>query len=485
MTAGPRSLPSRAAKNGKNTMAMPRIAIVGRPNVGKSSIMNRLAGRKISIVDPTAGVTRDRISTPIEIPTENRDGEPSRAVLIDTGGYGIEDSQQLTVEVEQQIAAGLADADLVLFVVDAQAGIVTLDQTVAKVLRTTGKASKPVILVANKVDADNLEPAAYEATRLGFGDPVMISATTKYNINALYRAIRKNIDFKNFDCQDEAGEDAGVLVAVVGKRNAGKSTLVNSLAGEQRVIVSEKEGTTRDSVDVRCQIDDKIFTLIDTAGVRKTKSLAGDIEYYSQHRSLRSVRRADVCLLLIDSSVPISQVDHQLVNEINKHFRPTVVVINKWDLAEKEHTQDEYVAYLDDALKGLSFAPIVFTSASQDEGMREAIALALNLYEQANHRMGTSELNRAIEEIAAERGPSSKSGKHAKMYYATQTGTNPPTIVLFVNEADLFDRNYQQYLINRMRDTVAFSEVPIRLFVRGKERMSAEDRTAIKARHAH
>ena len=460
-------------------MPLPKIAIVGRPNVGKSSLMNRLAGRKISIVDPTAGVTRDRVSTPIEIPNEGE--EPNKALLIDTGGYGIEDSQQLTAEVEQQIANGLADADLVLFLVDAQAGVVTLDETVAKVLRTTGKESKPILLVANKVDADNIEPAAYDATRLGFGDPVMISATTKYNLRALYRAINEQIDFEQFDDSEDCDDEAGVLVAVVGKRNAGKSTLVNALAGEERVIVSEKEGTTRDSVDVRCEVDGKVFTLIDTAGVRKTKSLAGDIEYYSQHRSLRSVRRADVCLLLIDSSVPISQVDHQLVNEINKHFRPTVVVINKWDLAEQDHTQDEYVEYLDDALKGLTFAPIVFTSAAHNEGMAEAVALAMNLYEQANHRMGTSELNRAVEEIAKERGPSNKYGRHAKMYYATQTGVNPPTVVLFVNDADLFDRNYQQYLINRMRDTVAFSEVPIRLFVRGKDKMTPEQRKELKA----
>ncbi|MEM6257116.1 MAG: ribosome biogenesis GTPase Der [Planctomycetota bacterium] len=460
-------------------MPLPKIAIVGRPNVGKSSLMNRLAGRKISIVDPTAGVTRDRVSTTVEVPNEG--DEPNQAMLIDTGGYGIEDSQQLTAEVEQQIANGLADADLVLFMVDAQSGVVPLDQTVAQVLRTSADKDKPIILIANKVDADNLEPAAYDTMQLGFGEPVMISATTKHNLGGLYRAINQHIDFDQFDASEDRGDDAGVLIAVVGKRNAGKSTLVNALAGEERVIVSEKEGTTRDSVDVRCEIEDKVFTLIDTAGVRKTKSLAGDIEYYSQHRSLRSVRRAHVCLLLIDASVPISQVDHQLVNEINKHYRPTVVVINKWDLAEQEHTQDEYVEYLDDALKGLTFAPIVFTSALEGEGMREAVALALNLYEQANHRMGTSELNRAVEEIAQERGPSNKHGRHAKMYYATQTGVNPPTVVLFVNDADLFDRNYQQYLINRMRDTVAFSEVPIRLFVRGKDKMTAEQRKDLKA----
>ncbi|MFK7788042.1 MAG: ribosome biogenesis GTPase Der [Phycisphaeraceae bacterium] len=460
-------------------MPLPKIAIVGRPNVGKSSLMNRLAGRKISIVDPTAGVTRDRVSTLIGIPNEG--GEQDLATLIDTGGYGIEDSQQLTAEVEQQIATGLADADLVLFLVDAQTGVVPLDKTVAQVLRTTA-GDKPIILVANKVDADRLEPAAYDAMGLGFGDPVKISATTKHNLGELYRVIRKHIDFDLYDTSEDHDDDLGVLVAVVGKRNAGKSTLVNAVAGEERVIVSEKEGTTRDSVDVRCEVEGKIFTLIDTAGVRKTKSLGGDIEYYSQHRSLRSVRRADVCLLLIDSSLPISQVDHQLVNEINKHYRPTVVVINKWDLAEQEHTQEEYVEYLDDSLKGLVFAPIVFTSAANNEGMSEAVALAMNLYEQSHHRMGTSELNRAIEEIAKERGPSNKYGRHAKMYYATQTGVNPPTVVLFVNDADLFDRNYQQYVVNRMRDTVPFSEVPIRLFVRGKDKMSVEQRKDIKSR---
>lgn len=463
-------------------MSLPKIVIVGRPNVGKSSLMNRLAGRKISIVDPTAGVTRDRVSTVIELPPAKQDGKAYHATLIDTGGYGIEDSMQLTTQVEQQIAAGLAGADLVLFLVDAQTGIVPLDQTMAQVLRSSAGQGKKILLVANKVDADNLEAAAYNVMQLGFGEPVMISATTKHNFNALYKAIHKNIDFKTRDSDGTDAEDAesGTLVAVVGKRNAGKSTLVNALAGEERVIVSEKEGTTRDSVDVRLEVDGKPMTLIDTAGVRKGKSIQDDIEYYSQHRSLRSVRRANVCLLLIDAAVPVSQVDHQLVNEIVKHHRPAVVVVNKWDLAEQQYTEEEYVKYLDDSLKGLSFAPIVFISAKQGEGMAEAIAMALNLYEQASHRMSTSDLNRAIEEITAERGPSNKHGKHAKIYYATQTGANPPTVVLFVNDADLFDRNYQQYLINRMRDYVAFSEVPIRLWLRGKDKLTAEERKKFK-----
>ena len=463
--------------------ALPKIVIVGRPNVGKSSLLNLLARRRVSIVDPTAGVTRDRISTTIEIPppAERAGDEAQFAELIDTGGYGIEDSMDLTAEVEQQIANGLAEADLILFVVDAQTGVVPLDNTVARVLRTSGAKSKPMLLVANKVDADNLEAAAYETAALGFGEPVMVSAKTKYGLNGLLGAIR---DHLTFDADREALEP-GIKLALVGKRNAGKSTLVNALAGSERVIVSEQEGTTRDSVDVRIELDLKdgkqVFTLIDTAGVRKTKSLDGDIEFYSQHRSLRSVRRADVCLLLIDAAVPVSQVDHQLVGEINKHHRPTVIVVNKWDLAEDQYTQEEYVEYLEKTLKGLPFAPIIFISASQQEGMEEVVAMALNLHEQASHRVTTSELNEFIEGVMAERGPAaSKGGKQPKIYYATQLETNPPTIALFVNIPDLFDHNYQLFVLNRMRDELPFSEVPIRLLIRGKPKMKAEDRVAMR-----
>ncbi len=458
---------------------LPKIVIVGRPNVGKSSLLNLLAGRRVSIVDPTAGVTRDRIATPIQIPGPHHGDEPQPAELIDTGGYGIEDTQNLTADVEQQIANGLAEADLVLFVVDAQSGIVPLDRTVARVLRTSGAKQKPVLLVANKVDAENLEAGAYEAAQLGFGDPVFISAKTKHRLHGLYDAIRKNLTFD----PDRKELDPGLRIAMVGKRNAGKSTLVNALVGHERVIVSEQEGTTRDSVDVRFEMQTpeglKVFTAIDTAGVRKTKSLAGDIEFYSQHRSLRSVRRADVCLLLIDAAVPVSQVDHQLVNEINKHFRPTVIVVNKWDLAEEDYTEEQYAEYLEQNLKGLSFAPIVFISAVKAEGMQEVIALAMNLYDQASHRVTTSELNGFLEMVMEERGPrASKGGRRAKIYYGTQLETNPPTVALFVNDPEMFDASYQRFLMNRMRDELPFSEVPIRLLIRGKPKQTAEQRLA-------
>jgi GTP-binding protein len=232
------------------------------------------------------------------------------------------------------------------------------------------------------------------------------------------------------------------------------------------VIVSEIEGTTRDSVDVRFQMGDQSFTAIDTAGVRKRKSVKDDVEFYSYHRSLRSIRRADVVALLIDATVPISQVDTQLGNEVLKHYKPTMVVINKWDLVESDHTQEEYLEYLDANLKGLNFAPVAFISARRGEGMQEVAAMAMNLYHQAGHRMGTGELNRLVERILAERGPISKGGKLAKLFYCTQLAVRPPTLGLFVNDPELIDANYERFLLNRLRDEVPFSEVPIKLVVR-------------------
>jgi GTP-binding protein len=451
---------------------LPKIVIIGRPNVGKSSLMNLLARRRVSIVEPTAGVTRDRISTVIELSQVYRNRKPRHAELIDTGGYGLTDNMDLTPQIERQIAKGLGEADLVLFIVDAQSGLTPLDETVARLIRTSG-TNTPVLLVVNKVDAQNHEAQAYEAMKLGFGEPAMISAITGHNKHAFFERILDSIDFDQFTEETDVEDptDTGPLIALVGKRNAGKSTMVNALAGEQRVIVSEIAGTTRDSVDVRFEIDGKTFTAIDTAGVRKRKSLENDIEYYSMHRSLRSVRRADVCLLLIDSSLRISQVDKKLVNEILEHHRPTVIVVNKWDLAKKNSDQEAYVEYLDKQLQGLSFAPIVFTTASEGKGMREAIGMAMNLYEQARHRVPTSELNNVVQAVLSQGAPRSKLGKQPKIYYATQVEADPPTIALFVNTPDLFDSNYIRYFVNRLREELAFSEVPIKVMVRGRKSM--------------
>jgi len=463
----------------------PKIAIVGRPNVGKSSLLNLLAGRRVSIVDAVAGVTRDRVATYVDLPPAT-DGDGELCVqLIDTGGHGIEDADDLTVDIEQQIAFAVAEADVVLFVVDAQQGIAPLDQRVARLLRTSAGGdeshSKPVLLIANKVDSENHEGGAYEALQLGFGEPVFVSAANGYNKWELFTSLRETCDALIAEGRiiADAHPDEGVRLAIVGKRNAGKSTLVNTLVGDDRVIVSEIEGTTRDSVDVRIEFGEKVFTAIDTAGVRKRKSMKQDIEYYSHHRALRSIRRADVCVLMIDAAVPVSQVDKQLGNEILKHHKPTIVVINKWDLVEDKHTQEEYLEYLDDALKGFSFAPIAFLSALEKDGTEELLAMAANLHEQAGHRVGTGELNRAIEAILAERTPVSKGGKRLKIYYVSQVATNPPTIVFFLNDPDIFDNNFERFVLNRMRDELPYSEVPINVQVRARTSLSKAERAAI------
>ena len=437
-------------------MSLPTVAIVGRPNVGKSSLLNCLAGRRISIVDPTPGVTRDRISTPVAL------GE-KYVELVDTGGLGIVDSDHLGEHVENQIAFAVRQADLVLFVVDAREGVTPLDQLVAQMLR---KAGKNVILLANKVDELHLVSEIHEFPSLGFGEPLAVSAIHHQGIAELGERIVQMLG-------DAAGARPPARVmklAVVGKRNAGKSSFINALAGEERVIVSETPGTTRDSVDVTLELDGKSFTLIDTAGFRKRKSLAGDIEFYSYHRAQRSIRRADVVAMLVDASVKVSQVDKDLAGEVASEFKPVVLVVNKWDLAQGKVAGEDYQEYFDKTFPELSFAPISLTSATQGLNVRQTIHVARQLFEQASTRVTTGQLNAAIEQILQLRGPSHPPGtKPPKIYYASQIATNPPTIVCFVNDVRSFTTNYQRFLLNQLRERTPFVEVPIRLLFRQRQ----------------
>lgn len=449
---------------------MPKVVIIGRPNVGKSSLLNLLARRRISIVAPEPGVTRDRVSATVDLSRAiDTDATSHTVELIDTGGFGLSEGatdQSLTDAVERQIAHGLADAQLILFVVDAQSGILPLDEQIARMLRA-GDRSTPILLVANKVDSAAHEPAAWEASGFGMGLPMAVSATSSYRKNDLLRAIHDRIDWnaRGRDAQDDPVDDAGTRLAVVGKRNAGKSTLINALAGSERVIVSAREGTTRDAIDVRLQFNGRTFTAIDTAGVRRRKSLADDLEYYSVHRALRSIRRADVVVLLIDAVVPVSQVEHQLCTHILNHHKPCVVAINKWDLAQQDHTPEQYAAYLEDTLRDMAFAPIVFISASNGEGLADLLAMARNLNEQASCRVTTGELNRHLQQILARSTPRTKQGKPAKIFYATQTDVRPPTVSLWVNHPKMFDAAYRRFLMNRFREVLPYSEVPIKLLI--------------------
>ena len=442
-------------------MALPIVAIVGRPNVGKSSLLNCLVGKRIAIVDPTPGVTRDRISVPCAIDS----GDDGRYVeLVDTGGMGIEDVDQLTEHVESQIAYAVQAAAMILFVVDAREGLMPLDQDVARELR---KCDKPVLLLANKIDEVKMPSELAELNRLGFGEPMPVSAAHNQGMGELLEAIAAALGDEAFG---EAPQ-ALMKLAVVGKRNVGKSTFINTLVGEQRLIVSETPGTTRDSVDVTVQSGGRTFTVIDTAGVRKRKSLAGDIEFYSYRRALRSIWRADVVAMMIDASVKVSQVDKGLARVIADEFKPVVLVVNKWDLARDVAGGEDYADYLAKVLPEISYAPISLTTATTGDNVEETTVLAAQLFEQANARMTTGQLNAAVKEITALRGPSHARGtKPPKILYVSQVATAPPTIVCFVNDVRSFNANYQRFLINQLRERTPFSEVPIRLIFRSRRR---------------
>jgi GTP-binding protein len=469
-------------------MALPQIAIVGRPNVGKSSLLNRLAKKRVSIVDPTPGVTRDRVSTIIDIdaPLDTPKGTPGLLVeIVDTGGYGVytaegqryddvgADLTQLTHDIEGQIGTALATAQLILFVIDSQAGITSLDETVARLLRER-VPNERIIPVANKVDSEEWLPHGLEAAAFGLGEPICISTTSAYNLRELLETMYLRL--MRTDIDQHLDDDTDMKFAIVGKRNAGKSTLINALAGEQRVIVSEIAGTTRDSVDVRFEIEGRTMLAIDTAGLRKRKSFADDIEYYAYHRMLQSIRRADVVLLLLDATTEVSQVDKKLSQELQRQFKPTVIVVNKIDQLDRDSiSPEDYLDYLTEQLGGLRYAPIVFISARDGEGLDDLVAMAFNLHAQANHRESTGTLNTLITDILQKRGPSSRLGTQARLLYASQVAVNPPTIVLVVNDPKLFQGRYERYLMNRLREELPFSEVPIRLIFKKRSRMELNE----------
>ena len=426
-------------------MALPVVVIVGRPNVGKSSLLNALLRRRLSIVDPRAGITRDRVSAVLE--HAGRYFE-----IVDTGGIGIIDADHLEAHVEAQIRYALERADLILFVVDAQAGVTPLDEHVAGLLRPI---ERPTLLVANKVDAPRHESDALEFTRLGLGNPICVSAA--HGRGAF-----------------EPPEEPEMKLAIVGKRNAGKSTLVNRLAGEPRMIVSEIPGTTRDAVDVRFERDGRAFVAIDTAGVRKKKSMT-DIDFYSYTRALASIRRADVVALLIDATVPVAEVDLKLAAAILEEHKPVVVVINKWDLVGDRATAGDYDRYLAQVMPFVGHAPVVMISARTGKNVGKLIDVALDLHTQARTRVPTGQLNAALQEIVQLRGPTAKRGtKPVKLYYATQVAVAPPTIVLFCNDPQRVSEPYRRFIENRLRERLPFAEVPMRLLFRPRRGEQAQ-----------
>ncbi len=440
-------------------MSIPQVVIVGRPNVGKSSLFNWLIGKRLAIVDDTPGVTRDRMNYLMCV------RDTYYFDLVDTGGLGIDDVDNLTAEVEQQIEMALASASVVLFVVDTQDGLTPLDAAVAKRLRYL---DVPIVCVANKTDSPKLDPQADEFYKLGRGKLVRVSTRANRGKEELFSLILDRLP-KDARYDDPPQTDPLMKVAIVGRRNVGKSTFVNTLAHAERMIVSEIPGTTRDSVDVRFDLDGQTFLAIDTPGLRRVTSRTTDLDFYSTHRAQRSIRRADVALLFMDCEHEISRVDKQLAGYIAEQYKPCVLVVNKWDLLASTMPTERWVRYLRDTFRTMGYAPIAFITAQTGKNVKALLNHAQMLFTQSQTRVATSELNQVVQAALERNPPPSHHGRQARIYYGTQIGVQPPTVVLFCNDPDAFDQPYRRYLLGVFRDQLPFGEVPIKLYLRKRE----------------
>jgi GTPase len=443
-------------------MSVPKVAIVGRPNVGKSSLLNWISNKRISVVEPTAGVTRDRVTYLMH--QEGRYYE-----LVDTGGIGIVDSDDLSTDIERQIDIGIEQAELILFVVDGDAGIMPLDQEVARKLR---KSNKRILLVVNKCDSPKLDSEATRFLRLLNAPYLCTSVTGNRGRDELKYKILDLLPLADATEQEDGERQAAepeLKLAIVGRRNVGKSTFINSLARTERMIVSEIAGTTRDSVDVRFELDGKAFIAIDTPGVRKRKSLANDIEVYGMFRAKRSIRRADVVLMFFDAAEELSMVDKQLVHYISEEYKPCVFVVNKWDLGKQAKMSSEaWGKYLVDTFPLMRYTPVAFITAKESVNIKQLINLTQAVAKQSALRVSTSKINAVIRAAVLANRPPMRAQKQPKVYYGTQVASSPPTIVLKCNFPKLVDRTWQRFLLNVMREHLPFREVPIKLYLRSR-----------------
>jgi GTPase len=439
-------------------MGIPQVVVVGRPNVGKSSIFNWLARKRLAIVDGTAGVTRDRVTYLMF--ERDRYFE-----LVDTGGIGFEDPDNLTSKIEEQIVTAIESANVILFVVDTRSGLTPLDQEVARRLRYV---DAPVICVANKSDDPSMDSQADEFYKLGRGKLILASTTQNRGRQQLLDMIAERLPKADQDERRDADERV-MKVAIVGRRNVGKSTFVNTLAQAERMIVSEVAGTTRDSVDVRFELDGKTFVAIDTPGLRRTKSITTDVDYYSSHRAQRSIRRADVVLMFFDPSERISKVDKQLCEYIAENYKPCVFVVNKWDLLTGSMPTEKWVTYLHDTFRTMWYVPIAFVTGKTGKNVKALLNHAQMLYKQAGERVSTSELNKVVRLALEGNPPPLHQNRRPKIYYATQVSAEPPTTVMFCNDPKAFGEPYRRYLLGALREHLPFAEVPIKLYLRKRQ----------------
>jgi len=433
-------------------MPKPTVAIVGRPNVGKSTLFNRLLGERIAIVENTPGITRDRLYGALEW-----NGRPF--AIVDTGGNVPGGQEFIQDEIYQQARTAVEEADVIIYVVDALEGATPIDHEIADVLR---KAGPPVLLAANKVDNARREDEALEFYSLGLGDVHSISALNGREVADLLDAVVKRLPEEEPEPEEE--EDT-IKVALVGRPNVGKSSLLNALVGETRAIVSDVPGTTRDAVDTIFELGDDRFTLIDTAGIRRSGKVAGSVEYYMVLRAQNAIERADVTALVIDAHEGVTDGDARVGGFSNDAGRGCIIVVNKWDLVS--HTQmHKFANEVKERLPFLEYAPVIFTSAVTGRGVKDLLPTVKVAADNHALRIPTAELNRVLRD-AVDARPYSRRGRPLKVKYATQVRVNPPTIALFVNNPEITHPTYERYLINRLREAFGFVGTPIRLFMRG------------------
>ncbi len=434
----------------------PIVAIVGRPNVGKSMLFNKLAGSRISIVEDTPGVTRDRIYAPCTWLNHS-------FMLIDTGGIEPKSDDTILKQMKRQAEIAIDTADVIVFVVDVKTGLTSADSDVAAMLQKSGK---PVVLVCNKSDnAGPMPMEAYEFYNLGLGDPFAVSAVNSLGLGDMLDAVCSYFP----EDYDKEEEDGTIKVAIVGKPNAGKSSLINKILGENRVIVSDIPGTTRDAIDVLAEVDGKKYVFTDTAGLRKKGKINENIERYSAIRSLMAVDRSDVVVLLIDALEGVTEQDTKIAGYAHDKGKAIVVAVNKWDLPEKEtNTMAQYKLRVKEGLNFMLYAPILFISAKTGMRIPQLFEKIAYVYEQNKMRVSTGVLNDVLNQAVLRVQPPSDKGRRLKIYYMTQATTQPPTFILFVNDKELAHFSYVRYIENQVRETFGLEGTPLKFIVREK-----------------
>lgn len=438
-------------------MGKPIVAIVGRPNVGKSTLFNIFANSRISIVEDTPGVTRDRLYAD----TEWLDNE---FMMVDTGGIEFMNTDKIAVSIRQQAQIAIAEADVILFVCDARAGITHEDAEVAKMLR---QSKKPIVLAINKADSPKQEMEIFEFYNLGIGEPIPVSAANHLGLGDLLDAVVEK--FPETSAYGEDGNEDEIKVALIGRPNVGKSSIFNTLVGEERSIVSDVAGTTRDAIDTPVIREGQKFLFIDTAGMRRKARIDEPIEKYSIIRSLRAVDRSDVVLMVIDAIDGVTEQDKKIAGYAHEAGKGIVLVVNKWDLYDKDNTSTlRYTENLRRELVFMQYAPVVFVSAMTKQRIHRLPEVIHYVAEQNAMRISTSVLNQVVEDAIAINPPPTEKGQRLKILYATQVKIKPPTFVIFVNEPEIMHFSYQRYLENKLREAFGFEGTPLQMIIRGK-----------------